>query len=78
MAEQQIPIDYAAQDNASYLFEVAGRYTEALERCFGDRLVSVVLYGSVARGDQTAMSDVDLRLSLPVGCRDRAGHGTGF
>jgi len=40
--------------------ELAKLYTEALKRHFGGRLVSVVLYGSAARGDYTATSDIDL------------------
>ena len=36
------------------------RLVKLLEDKFGDRLVSVVLYGSVARGDNRKDSDVDL------------------
>jgi hypothetical protein len=45
------------------------RYVEILERYFGDRLVSVVLFGSWARGTARAESDVDLLVvvrGLPV------------
>jgi len=38
----------------------AQEYTETLKRHFGDRLVSVVVYGSVARGEHTPLSDIDL------------------
>ena len=31
---------------------------------FGDRLLSVVLYGSVARGEQTDESDIDVAIFL--------------
>ena len=54
--------------------ELARQYTEALKRHFGDRLVSVVLYGSVARGDYTNTSDIDLLIvaeGLPESRRER-------
>jgi len=37
---------------------------DALRSIFGTRLLSVVLYGSVARGEQTPESDVDIALFL--------------
>ncbi len=49
---------------------LADSYTDALHRYFGSRLVSVVLYGSVARGEASAASDIDLLVvaeSLPEG-----------
>jgi len=54
--------------------ELAKLYTEALKRHFGERLVSVVLYGSAARGDYTATSDIDLLIiaeGLPESRRER-------
>ena len=36
------------------------RYVEILERHFADRLVSVVLFGSWARGEARAESDIDV------------------
>lgn len=36
------------------------RYLELLEEAFGDRLVSVAVFGSVARGEAEPDSDVDL------------------
>ena len=36
------------------------RYVEVLERHFGDRLVSVVLFGSRARGEARPGSDIDI------------------
>ena len=43
----------------------------ALLKIFGDRLLSVILYGSVARGEQTDESDIDVAifLSKPL-CRE--------
>ncbi len=37
---------------------------DALERLYGDRLQGVVLYGSLARGDEDADSDTDLLVLL--------------
>lgn len=55
--------------------ELARQYTEALKRHFGDRLVSVVLYGSAARGDYTPSSDIDLLIiaeGLPASRLERS------
>jgi predicted nucleotidyltransferase len=49
---------------------IAERYARALEDTLGENLVSVVLYGSVARGEATAGSDIDLFVvceALPPG-----------
>jgi predicted nucleotidyltransferase len=54
--------------------EIARQYTRALGRRLGDRLVSVVLYGSVARGEHTPSSDIDLLIvarGLPESRRAR-------
>lgn len=61
-------------EHRATLMELARRYTETLRRHFGDRLVSVVLYGSVARGDCTNTSDIDLLIiaeGLPASWRER-------
>jgi predicted nucleotidyltransferase len=42
------------------LREIAGEYAAVLRAAFGDRLVSVVLYGSVARGDARPGSDINV------------------
>ncbi len=42
------------------LRQLAVDYTRALERLLGESLVSVVLFGSVARGEATSLSDIDL------------------
>ena len=39
---------------------LAEEYTEALKDLLGGALVSVVLFGSVARGEATPLSDIDL------------------
>ena len=44
---------------------------EETKKIFGEELLSVVLYGSVARGDDTPESDVDIALFL----REPAGSG---
>lgn len=52
------------------LRELASRYTELLRTLLGDRLISVVLYGSAARGDAGPTSDIDLLIvidGLPTG-----------
>lgn len=48
----------------------AERYAELLREVLGDNLVSVILFGSVARGDASAGSDIDLVIvceALPEG-----------
>lgn len=50
------------------------RFVQRLRKEFGDNLVSVVLYGSVARGDYRPDSDIDLLLvfeKLPAGHSER-------
>ncbi len=44
--------------------EFAPRLVEVLREAFGDRLVSVVLFGSHARGEATPESDVDIFLVI--------------
>jgi uncharacterized protein len=54
----------------SELRELAEEYARLLRSSFGDDLVSVVLFGSVARGDATERSDIDLLVvasGLPAG-----------
>jgi predicted nucleotidyltransferase len=54
--------------------QIARSYTQALQAYFGDRLMAVVLYGSVARGEETPESDVDLLIvadGLPASRRAR-------
>ena len=62
------------QSDTTPAMEIASQYTEALKRYFDDRLRAVVLYGSVARGDHTPESDVDLLIvagGLPQSPRAR-------
>ncbi len=42
-----------------------------LQKLYGDRLTSVVLYGSVARGEATANSDIDVLVVLRDEVSDR-------
>ena len=52
------------------LRDAAERYTQLLRETLGDNLVSVVLFGSVARAEATAGSDIDLLVvceELPQG-----------
>ncbi len=43
-----------------HLRHLAVEYAEILQRCLGEQLVSVVLFGSVARGEAGPTSDIDL------------------
>jgi len=52
------------------LRRLAVLYASLLQATLGERLVSVVLFGSVARGEATANSDIDLLIvadDLPTG-----------
>lgn len=44
--------------------QISTEIADAMRSVFGEQLVSVVLYGSVARGESTPDSDVDLALFL--------------
>ena len=49
---------------------LAAQYAEQVRLALGDRLVSIVLFGSVARGDPSPTSDLDLLIvarDLPTG-----------
>ena len=49
--------------NAS-LYELARRYAEKAVELLGDQLISIALYGSVARGQADPTSDIDLFVML--------------
>ncbi|UCD83524.1 MAG: nucleotidyltransferase domain-containing protein [Deltaproteobacteria bacterium] len=54
----------------SRLKSFARAYVDALKQTLGNDLIAVVLYGSVARGEATAYSDIDLLVvsdGLPEG-----------
>ena len=58
----------------THLQQLAREYTRALRETLGDQLVSVVLFGSVARGEAGPTSDIDLFVVLeeaPPGMRRR-------
>jgi len=46
------------------LFQIARRYSEALQIHLADRLITVGLYGSVARNEASSFSDIDLLLII--------------
>lgn len=55
---------------AKRLRKLADRYATQVQAALGDRLVSIVLFGSVARGDASPSSDIDLLIiaeDLPRG-----------
>lgn len=59
-----------SQDCQAALLAFAKDYAEALSTLLGDRLVSVVLFGSVARREAGRFSDIDLLIvsdTLPKG-----------
>ena len=43
---------------------ITNELIEGLKNIFKDRLFSIILYGSVARGDDTEESDVDIAILL--------------
>ena len=56
----------------------ATAYARLLEEELQENLVAVILFGSVARGEATAGSDIDLLVvceTLPAGREDAAGSG---
>ncbi|MBI5822795.1 MAG: nucleotidyltransferase domain-containing protein [Chloroflexi bacterium] len=44
--------------------EIVQKCKEVLARQYGERLKGVILYGSMARGDNTTSSDIDLLVLL--------------
>jgi predicted nucleotidyltransferase len=52
--------------NKKQLDEIMGNIRHASERIFGDRLRSVILYGSYARGDYDDGSDIDVMVLADV------------
>lgn len=50
----------AADDLNERLRRISQTYAQALEESLGERLVSVVLFGSVARAEANPFSDIDL------------------
>jgi predicted nucleotidyltransferase len=70
MAQDEGPLMIQAADCQTHLMALAKDYARALRDLLGDRLVSVVLYGSVARGEAGPSSDLDLLIvmeTLPAG-----------
>lgn len=49
-----------------HLMEVVHEYAAGLRDLLGDRLVSVVLFGSVARGEAGPYSDIDLLIVIEL------------
>lgn len=51
---------YGLDNINPYFREVVGSFLSGLKKTLGENLVSVVLFGSVARGDSREDSDIDL------------------
>jgi len=57
-----MPLTHA--DLNATLLSLAHRYATAAQETLGDNLISIALYGSVARGQATPSSDIDLFVVL--------------
>ena len=49
-----------------YLSEILQRYVDDLHKLYGSQLKSVILYGSYARGDFRADSDIDIMVLVDL------------
>jgi predicted nucleotidyltransferase len=75
MVQSARPGAFDHQASTSPAINIARSYTQALQAYFGERLMAVVLYGSVARGEDTPESDIDLLIvadGLPESHRVRS------
>jgi predicted nucleotidyltransferase len=57
-------LDTGVTPHAAALDTAAGPWVDKARGLFGAGLVGVVLFGSVARGEETEMSDIDLLIAL--------------
>jgi predicted nucleotidyltransferase len=48
------------------LQQILDKLSESIESVYGDKLKSVILYGSVARGDATPESDIDIMVLVDL------------
>jgi predicted nucleotidyltransferase len=48
------------------LQQILDKLSESLESVYGDKLKSIILYGSVARGDDTPESDIDIMVLVDL------------
>ena len=79
--EKRLPAGEACYiDNVMVKEEIFATIAETLRRLFGERLVSVKIFGSYAAGDETADSDVDILVVLeaaPEGTVEAAARARG-
>ena len=62
-------------ESSQSFLELAQRFTGELKERWGDNLISVILYGSVPRGESQPDSDIDLLIigeQLPLGAFARS------
>jgi len=55
---------YSSAELNAALHDLAKRYAAAAQKALGDRIVSIALYGSVARNEAHPSSDIDLYVVL--------------
>lgn len=64
LREAGLPRDYAAKTTKSAISESLDDFAKTLKKKLGAQLKGIILYGSWARGDNQAGSDVDLLIVL--------------
>ena len=62
--DRQLPQLHEVESISAKIKQVLAEFKQALEALYGDRLITLVLYGSFARGEETEGSDVDVLVVL--------------
>ncbi len=61
MQEIELNVKYGLESiSVAYIKEVIEEFVRSLQSSFGKNLVSIVLFGSIARGDFSENSDIDI------------------